>query len=113
MGNSIIKHTIIEYADYAGEWAKLGAKISRTLFLEISSLEEEMIERIRERLRSGELLPTFRDLMYVSIAIEKAWQQAESEGVPETPGVTHEQYQATLAAAKERMKELKRLEAVG
>ena len=33
--------------------------------------------------------------------------------VPETPGVTHEQYQATVAAARERMAELKRLEAVG
>ena len=118
LSHQTIKHTIIEYADYAGEWAKLGAKISRTLFLELSSLEEEMIERIQERLRSGELVPTFNDLLYVSIALEKAWQQADrardrSETVPETPGVTHEQYQAIVAAAKERMKELKRLEAVG
>ena len=56
--------------------------------------------------------------MYLSIAIEKTWQQSDrardrSEPVPETPGVTHEQYQATVAAAKERMAELKRLKAVG
>ena len=118
LSHQTIKHTIIEYADHAGEWAKLGANISRTLFLGLSSLEEDMIEQIRERLRSGELVPTFSDLLYVYIALEKAWQQADrardrSEPVREPPTVTHEQYQATVAAAKERMKELKRLEAVG
>jgi hypothetical protein len=55
--------------------------------------------------------------MYLSIAIEKTWQQSDrardrSEPVPETPGVTHEQYQATVAAAKERMKELKNRKAI-
>ena len=67
----------------------------------------------------GELKPTFRDLMYISIALEKAWQQADrardrSEEVkPEPRVVTQQDYEDTLAAAKERMKELKRLEAVG
>jgi glycerol dehydrogenase-like iron-containing ADH family enzyme len=118
LSHGTIKHTLIEYADYTGKWVELGSKLSKMLFLDLHSLEEEMIERIRERLRSGELLPTFKDLMYISIALDKAWQQADrardrSETVPEKPGVTHEQYQATVAAAKERMKELKRLEAVG
>ena len=89
------------------------------MFLELSSLEEDMVERIRERLRSGELLPTFNDLLYVSIAIEKAWQQADrardrSETVkPEPRMITQQNYEDTLAAAKKRMKELKRLGAVG
>ncbi len=38
LSHQTIKHTIIEYADHAGEWAKLSAKISRTLFLELSSI---------------------------------------------------------------------------
>ena len=89
LSHQTIKHTIIEYADHAGEWAKLGAKISKMLFLELSSLEEDMIEQVRERLHSGELKPTFRDLMYISIALDKAWQQADrardrsEEGVSE------------------------------
>jgi hypothetical protein len=45
LSHQTIKHTIIEYADHAGEWAKLGAKISRTLFLGLSSLEEDMVEQ--------------------------------------------------------------------
>ena len=118
LSHGTIKHTLMEYADYTGKWAELGTKLSKMLFLDLHSLEMDMVEQIRERLRSGELLPTFRDLLYVSIALEKAWQQADrardrSETVPEKPGVTHEQYQATVAAARERMKELKRLEAVG
>ena len=118
LSHGTIKSTLMEYADYTGKWAELGTKLSKMLFLDLHSLEMDMVEQIRERLRSGELVPTFSDLLYVSIALEKAWQQADrardrSEPVPEKPGVTHEQYQATVAAAKERMKELKRLEAVG
>ena len=116
LSHQTIKHTIIEYADHAGEWAKLGAKISRTLFLGLSSLEEDMVEQIRERLRSGELVPTFKDLLYVSVALDKAWQQSERarENVeqvkPERPMVTQQDYEDTLAAAKARMAELKKKE---
>ena len=38
LSHGTIKSTLMEYADYAGEWAKLGAKISKTLFLELSSI---------------------------------------------------------------------------
>ena len=67
----------MEYADYTGKWAELGTKLSKMLFLELSSLEEDMIEQVRKQLNRGELKPTFRDLMYISIAVEKAWQQAD------------------------------------
>jgi len=116
LSHGTIKHTLIEYADYTGKWAELGAKISKMLFLELSSLEEDMIEQVRERLRSGELVPTFRDLLYISIALDKAWQQADrardrSEEVkPERPMVTQQNYEDTLAAAKARMAELKKKE---
>ena len=86
------------------------------LFLELSSLEEDMIEQVRERLRRGELKPTIRDLMYISIALEKAWNQSlrARENVeqvnPERPMVTQQNYEDTLAAAKARMAELKKKE---
>jgi len=79
----------------------------------LSSLEEDMIEQIRERLSSGELVPTFSDLLYVSIALEEAWQQSvraidRSEEVkPERRVVTQQDYEDTLTAARKRMKELK------
>ena len=71
---------------------------------------------MRERLRSGELVPTFRDLLYISIALDKAWQQADrardrsDEVKPERPMVTQQNYEDTLAAAKARMAELKKKE---
>jgi hypothetical protein len=71
---------------------------------------------LRERLRSGELVPTFRDLLYISIALDKAWQQADrardrsDEVKPERPMVTQQNYEDTLAAAKARMAELKKKE---
>jgi hypothetical protein len=72
---------------------------------------------IQRQFDDGKYKPVIKDIMYLSIAIEKTWQQSDrardrSEPVPETPGVTHEQYQATVAAAKERMKELKNRKAI-
>ena len=116
LSHGTIKSTLIKYADYTGKWAELGSKLSKMLFLDLHSLEEEMIEQVRERLHSGELKPTFRDLMYISIALDKAWQQADrardrSEEVkPERPMVTQQDYEDTLAAAKARMAELKKKE---
>ena len=116
LSHGTIKHTLIEYADYTGKWVELGSKLSKMLFLELSSLEEDMIEQVRERLHSGELMPTFRDLLYVSIALDKAWQQADrardrsDEVKPERPMVTQQNYEDTLAAAKARMAELKKKE---
>ena len=113
-----VKNTIKEYANHTTRWRKLGAEINSRLFLELSSIEEDMVDSLREQMNSGELKPTFRDLMYISISLEKAWQQADrardrSEEVkPERPMVTQQDYEDTLAAAKERMKELKRLGAV-
>jgi hypothetical protein len=75
------------------------------LFLDLHSLEMDMVEQIRERLRSGELVPTFSDLLYVSIALEKAWQQSvraidRSEEVkPERPMIPQQNYEETISEA--------------
>ena len=116
LSHGTIKSTLMEYADYTGKWAELGTKLSKMLFLDLHSLEMDMVEQIRERLSSGELVPTFSDLLYVSIALEEAWQQSvraidRSEEVnPERPMVTQQNYEDTLAAAKARMAELKKKE---
>ena len=113
LSHGTIKHTLIEYANYTGKWVELGSKLSKMLFLELSSLEEDMIEQVRERLHSGELKPTFSDLLPVSVALEKAERQAmrareDVEQVnPERPMITQQNYEDTLAAARKRMAELK------
>ena len=112
-----VKNTIKEYANHTSHWRKLGAEINSRLFLELCSIEEEMVSDLQQRLSSGELKLTFSDLLPVSVALEKAERQAtrareDVEQVSERRVVTQQMYEDTLAAAKERMKELKRLEAV-
>ena len=105
-----IKHTLTEYADHLGRWAELGARLSKQLFLNLHSLEEEIIEKLRERMESGKLKATFRDIYYVSTAKEKSWQQAHriEERRKETRYtrnvVSQEDYEKTLAKARERMR---------
>jgi hypothetical protein len=108
LSRGTIKSTLMEYADYTGKWAELGTKLSKMLFLDLHSLLEDMIEQVREQLHSGELKPTFRDLMYISIALEKAWQQSDRarervETAPEPRMVSQKDYDDTIAAAKERI----------
>ena len=105
-----IKHTLTEYADHLGKWTEVGARLSKQLFLNLHSLEEDIIEQVRERMENGKLKPNFRDVYYVSTAKEKSWQQVHriDERKPETRYtrnvVTQEDYQKTLAKARERMR---------
>ena len=71
-----VKNTIKEYANQTTRWRKLGAEINSRLFLELCSIEEEMVVALRERMAKGELTPTFSDLLPVSVALDKAERQA-------------------------------------
>ena len=107
-----IKHTLTKYADQLGKWTEVGARLSKQLFLNLHSLEEDIIEKLRERMESGKLKATFRDIYYVSTAKEKSWQQIHriEERRKETRYtrnvVSQEDYEKTLAKARERMKQL-------
>jgi len=107
-----IKHTLMEYADHLGKWTEVGARLSKQLFLNLHSLEEDIIEKLRERMESGKLRPNFRDVYYVSTAKEKSWQQIHriEERKKETRDsrnvVSQEDYEKTLAKARERMGQL-------
>ena len=107
-----IKHTLMEYADHLGKWAEVGARLSKERFLNLHSLEEDIIEEVRTRMESGKLKPSFHDVYYVSKAKEKSWQQAHrieerrKETTFTTNVVTQEEYENVLAKARERMREL-------
>ena len=70
---------------------------------------EDIIEDVRERMGSGKLKATFRDVYYVSTAKEKSWQQAQRieerrEDIRYARNVmTQEKYEKVLARARERM----------
>ena len=90
----------------------MGARLSKQLFLNLHSLEEDIIEKLRERMESGKLKATFRDVYYVSTAKEKSWQQIHriEERKKDTTVtrnvVTQEEYEKTLAKVRERMGQL-------
>ena len=104
-----IKKTSMEYADHLGKWTEVGARLSKQLFLNLYSLEEDIIEEVRTRMESGKLKASFRDVYYVSTAKEKSWQQAhrveerKKEAGYARNVVSQEDYEDILAKARERM----------
>ena len=104
-----IKHTLMEYADHLGQWTEVGAKLSKQVFLSLHSLEEDIIEDVRERMESGKLKPNFRDVYYISTAKEKSWEQAhrveerKKEITFTRNVVTQKDYEKVLAKARDKM----------
>ena len=109
---------LVQYADYTNNWKELGAQIRGRHFMELSSLEEDVIDSLKERMATGEIKPTFRDLLPLSVALEKAEKgsnifRGEANHITEERKVvTQEDYEATVEAAKKRMLQLKKAEAV-
>ena len=107
-----IKHTLMEYAGHLGQWTEVGARLSKQLFLNLHSLQEDIIEDVRERMENGKLKPNFRDVFYVSTAKEKSWQQIQrieerrKEPTFTRNVVSQEDYEKTLAKVRERMGQL-------
>ena len=104
-----IKHTLMEYADHLGQWTEVGAKLSKQVFLSLHSLEEDIIEDVRERMESGKLKPNFRDVYYISTAKEKSWEQAhrveerKKEITFTRNVVTQKDYEKVLAKARDKV----------
>ena len=104
-----IKKILTEYGDNLGKWTEVGARLSKQLFLNLHSLEEDIIEEVRERMESGKLKASFRDVYYVSTAKEKFWQKTHriDERKKETAFtrnvVSQKDYEKVLARAKDRM----------
>ncbi len=67
---------ISTYADQLGKWRELGGKLASYSYLNITSLEEDMIESVRDDMDSGELKPTFKDIKDISIAKANSSREA-------------------------------------
>jgi hypothetical protein len=109
---------LTDYADYLGSFKELSGRIAAKNYLNMSSLEEDLIERVRERMDNGELEPTFRDLKELSIAKANSVREAltargEATQITEDrKSFTQEDYEDTLNAARERIKKLKKAEVI-
>ena len=113
-----IVNVLLDYADFTGNWKQLGSKIRGRAFLELSSLEEDLIEQLRERMESGEIKASFKDLLPLAVALEKAekgsntFRGEASTIVEERKVVSQEDYEATVKAARERIANMKKAEVV-
>ena len=104
---------VTDYADYLGKFKELSRKIAAKNYMNMSSLEEDLITQVRDRMERGELEPTFRDLKELSIAKANSIREAltargEATSITEDRKVyTQEDYEDTLKAAKARLKKIK------
>ena len=116
------RHTVInvlvDYADYKHQFRELGGKLSAKSYLNLESLEEDMIQVVRERMQTGEYEPSAKDIKDISIAKMNSNRQAltargEVSTITENRNaVTQEDYEDTIRAAKERIEKMKRVEEV-
>jgi len=100
-----------------GRFKELSGRIAAQNYLNIASLEEDLIEKVRERMETDPLMEvSFRDLKEISIAKANASREAltargEATQITEERKVyTQDDYEATIQAAKERIAKAKQAE---
>jgi hypothetical protein len=110
--NSVVS-VLVDYADYFGKFKEISGQIAAKSYMNLSSLEEDLVDAVRGRMESGEIDVTFRDLKELSIAKANAGREAltargEATQITEDRKTyTQKDYEDTLKAAKDRIKEIK------
>ena len=105
---------LTDYADHLGQFRELSGRIAAKNYLNLSSLEEDLIEKVRDRMETDpEMEVGFKDLKEISIAKANAAREAltargEVTQITEDRKVyTQDDYEATIQAAKERIAKAK------
>lgn len=103
---------LTDYADALGKFRELSGRLSAKNYMSLTSLEEDLIEKVRQRMdEDPEMQVNFRDLKELSIAKANANREAltargEATNITEGRKVyTTEDYEATINAARERIKQ--------
>ena len=110
-----ISRVLAIYADHFGTWKELGGKLAAYNYLNLSSLEEDMIESVRGEMDSGALKPTFKDIKEISIAkanSDRAANLASGEATSRNAEVkeyTDADYERLRNAALEKFKDMKKV----
>lgn len=113
-----VVNVLADYSDFMGKFKELSGKIAARNYLNMASLEEELIEKVRDSMEAGDLVPTFRDLKELSIAKANASREAltargEATSITEDRHYyTQEDYEETLQAAKRRLQAIKQAEVI-
>ena len=103
------------YADHRGEWRETGGRLAAYNYMNMSSLEEDMITSVREQMDEGSLKPTFRDIKELSIAKTNASREAlvargEATSRTEVREWSDEDYKELQERAQEALKGMKVIE---
>jgi len=105
---------LTDYADHMGTFKELSGRIAAKNYLNLSSLEEDLIDKVRDRLENDpEMEVGFKDIKELSIAKSNAAREAmtargEATQITEDRKVyTQDDYEATIAAARKRIEEAK------
>ena len=108
---------LVDYADHLGQLKDLAGKISAKNYMQLSSLEEDLVEKVRDRMENDpEMEVTFRDLKELSIAKANAFRETmttrgEATSITEDRKViTQEDYEDTLQAARKRLEEMRKID---
>jgi hypothetical protein len=117
LNRSTIISVLTDYADYLGKFRELGGKLSARSYLNLESLEEDIVDALRKRMDSG-YVPEFKDLKEISIAKSNSQRQAMtargevSKITEERKVISQEDYEDTLNAARARLAKIKQAEEV-
>ena len=110
---------LTDYADYMGNFKELSGRIAEKNYLNLSSLEEDLIDKVRDRMENDpEMEVSFKDLKELSIAKANAAREAltargEATQITEDRKVyTQDDYDATIQAARDRIAKAKEAEII-
>ena len=108
---------LADYADHLGKFKDLSGRIAAKAYLNLSSLEEDLIEKVRDRMENDpEMEVNFKDLKELSIAKANSAREAltargEATNITEERKVyTQDDYEQTIEAAKKRIAEAKQVQ---
>ena len=111
---------LADYADHMGKFRELSGRIAAKNYLNLSSLEEDLIDKVRDRMENDpEMEVSFRDLKELSIAKANSAREAltargEATQITEERKVyTQDEYEATIQAARDRIEKAKIIDAEG
>ena len=109
-----VLNILVDYADHIGKLKDLAGRISAKNYMNISSLEEDLVDKVRDRMETDpEMEVTFRDLKELSIAKSNAFREAmssrgEAHSITEDRKIiTQDDYNETVREAQERIKRIK------
>lgn len=114
-----IINVLADYMDHIGKFRELSGKIASKAYLNISSLEEDLIDKVRDRLENDpDMEVSFRDLKELSIAKANSAREAltargEATSITEERKVyTQDDYEETARLVRDRLNQMKQADVI-